>query len=328
MLLQDRAMSSAQQGRAMQNVMYNMDGSLKAAFMTEFLWDNGATLNVAFLGGSQDKKDWVKKIVKNYLEPYVNLTFNFVDGANGDIRISFDPYGGAWSYLGTQVKGISSGQPTMNLGWLDAEGERTPGAGSGSVIIHEFCHAIGMIHEHQNPRGADQICWNKDEVYASLSGPPNNWSRTTIDHNMFAQYDIDTINGSNYDPYSIMHYIFPKTWFTEGAGCAPYVGSYNKYLSQLDSDWLGKMYPSDSPNPPPPSPDTFDPDVKAGTNDNILSGKTTKQKLAMALMAIATVLILVGAYFMIATEIKKSGYLFGVSAIILGILAGIMYKKE
>ena len=51
------------------------------------------------------------------------------------------------------------------------------------MILHEFGHALGLIHEHQNPIQA--IDWNKPAVIADLSGPPNNWDRDTIEHNMF-----------------------------------------------------------------------------------------------------------------------------------------------
>ena len=37
--------------------------------------------------------------------------------ADTQIRIAFDPNNGAWSYVGTDCKGIPRNMPTMNLGF-------------------------------------------------------------------------------------------------------------------------------------------------------------------------------------------------------------------
>ena len=36
----------------------------------------------------------------------------------------------------------------MNYGWIDAD---SPEEELRSVVLHEFGHALGLIHEHQNP---------------------------------------------------------------------------------------------------------------------------------------------------------------------------------
>lgn len=115
----------------------------------------------------------------------------------------------------------------MNFGWVD-EG----------VILHEFGHMIGMIHEHQNPRD-NPIQWNKPVVNAALSGPPNLWDQDTIDHNMYAKYDVNQINGSALDPKSVMLYSFPATWTTSGFHTEP-----NEVLSAVDKEFGKRVYPS------------------------------------------------------------------------------------
>lgn len=37
------------------------------------------------------------------------------------------------------------------------------------LVPHEFGHAVGLIHEHQNPEGG--VPWSRDAVVADLSGP-------------------------------------------------------------------------------------------------------------------------------------------------------------
>jgi len=121
----------------------------------------------------------------------------------------------------------------MNYGWLDPsssdeEVER--------VVLHEFGHALGLIHEHQNPGG--QINWNRRQVIEELSGPPNNWPLEVIDHNMFEPYDRQETNFTALDPQSIMMYPIPQSWTTDGFS----VG-LNSQLSTQDKTFIRQQYP-------------------------------------------------------------------------------------
>ncbi len=121
----------------------------------------------------------VKKVVRDRIQPIVGLKFVFVP-SGGEVRIGFDPYGGCWSLVGTDcIK--SNERTTMNFGWLDA-----------ATIVHEFCHALGMIHEHQNPKN-NPIKWNKPVVYSELQRT-NNWDKSQTDHNMFKKYVVVCFN--------------------------------------------------------------------------------------------------------------------------------------
>jgi len=124
----------------------------------------------------------------------------------------------------------------MNYGWLeddsaDDEYER--------VVVHEFGHAIGAIHEHQNPKAA--LNWNKPEVYRVFSGPPNFWSKADIDHNILKRYSSITTNSSKFDAKSIMLYAFPGGLFKDGLGTES-----NRKLSATDKSFIKKMYPKTS----------------------------------------------------------------------------------
>lgn len=55
------------------------------------------------------------------------------------------------------------------------------------------------------------------QVIRSLSGPPNYWDLDRIENNMFKRYKRTDLDGSLYDPKSIMHYrywICPWTYVT------------------------------------------------------------------------------------------------------------------
>jgi hypothetical protein len=194
-------------------------------------WPNGSTLRVSFLEGTASQQALVKEFTPTWSE-YANLKFEFGFDPDADIRIAFQSTDGAWSYVGTDCSDIPLDQPTMNLGWQD-EG----------VILHEFGHALGMIHEHQSPAGGIQ--WNKPVVYRELGGPPNNWPKSVVDHNMFDTYDRDQTQFTELDPRSIMMYSFPARW-TLNDFSAP----ENTELSEKDKNFIGSaaVYPK-APGP-------------------------------------------------------------------------------
>jgi hypothetical protein len=111
------------------------------------LWMNGTTLRVRFLGGTAAQQATAREQALWWTQ-FANLKFEFGNAPDSEIRVTFDQNDGAWSYVGTDNRGIPTDQPTMNLGFLD-----------GGTAGHEFGHAIGLAHEHQNPAGG--IEWNE-----------------------------------------------------------------------------------------------------------------------------------------------------------------------
>jgi hypothetical protein len=141
--------------------------------------------------------------------PLVNLKFNFFDPTDpsrktlfnpnlADIRINFDPQGGAWSLLGTDSLSEKKHVETMNFGWFDVP-----------TTLHEFCHALGMVHEHSNPNGKP-INWAVCHV-THWANDTQGWDADTIKENIIEKYKAEQINGSEFDPQSIMLYFFPGT---------------------------------------------------------------------------------------------------------------------
>lgn len=202
------------------------DDVLEAIIVFKKLWVNGSKLRVRFMGGTPAQQAKAKEQAQWWI-PHANLSFEFNNAPDAEIRIAFDSSDGAWSYIGTDCQGIPSNQPTMNLGFLD-----------GGTAAHEFGHAIGLAHEHQNPEGG--IVWNEEVVIRDLSGPPNNWTEAQIRHNVLEKYAADQIRGTKFDPDSIMLYFFPGTWVKSGIGTKA-----NDVLSDLDKAFIAseKAYP-------------------------------------------------------------------------------------
>jgi len=210
----------------------------RAALLKEAFWGPNPTITIAFLDGDSVLRQGVADAAKLWItDGGARVTFSFltaagVDPHTADVRIAFRPGLGSWSYLGTQCQQIARKEPTMNYGWLDA-GSSTSEV--RSVVLHEFGHALGLIHEHQNPEKG--IKWNEAAVKADLSGPPNNWDDATIKNNIFKKYDKDAVVATSTDPKSIMMYQIPKRWTLDG-----FSTGFNDTLSPMDKQLIREKY--------------------------------------------------------------------------------------
>lgn len=209
-------------------------GADRAALVRGAQWDPGSVITISFLDGDPAVQERVRAVAQQWVTPgMANLTLDFRRETNTLVRISFR-FSGSWSTIGTTCRQVTNrAEPTMNYGWLapsssDAEVER--------VVLHEFGHALGLIHEHQNPGGTIQ--WNRRQVIEELSGPPNNWPLEVIEHNMFEPYDRRETNFTALDPQSIMMYPIPRSWTTDGFS----VG-LNSQLSAQDKAFIQQQYP-------------------------------------------------------------------------------------
>jgi hypothetical protein len=215
--------------------MLGTPGTNKAALIKGAKWNPGDVISVSFLDGDAGVQAKVKAVAQQWTGANMaNLTLDFRQGTTDTLlRISFR-YQGSWSVIGTTCKQITDKtQPTMNFGWLrpstsDDEVRR--------VVLHEFGHALGLVHEHQNPGGV--IHWNREQVINDLSGYPNYWSLDVIDLNMFRTYSTAETNFSALDKDSIMMYPIPDKWTTDGFS----VG-LNSALSSTDKQFIAQQYP-------------------------------------------------------------------------------------
>jgi len=208
-------------------------GGQKAALLLGAKWPVGGTITIRFLDGAPELQERVRMVAEEWTR-LANLEFAWRKQGPTDIRIAFTQGNGSWSYLGNQCKRIVEPQPTMNYGWL------TPTSSDDElrrVVLHEFGHALGLIHEHQNPKGGG-IVWNRDAVVRDLQGPPNNWDEAAIDNNMFKKYLDEEIAGTKPDATSIMMYPIPRAWTKDGTQAG-----LNSELSQKDKDFIKDAYP-------------------------------------------------------------------------------------
>ena len=214
---------------------------LKMAIFTGKRWDNGRKIGVRFLDGSPKQRLLTQKFATAWSK-YANVNFDFNAGSKAEIRVSFAADPGSWSAVGTDClvrAAFPANEATMNFGWLR---DGTDLIEWRRVVTHEFGHALGAIHEHQNPSGG--IKWNLAAVYKTFSGPPNNWSKDEIDVNIVQKYSIAQLNATKFDIKSIMLYSFPANLIIGGQATPN-----NTDLSSGDKKFIGQMYPKQAAAP-------------------------------------------------------------------------------
>jgi serralysin len=214
------------------------DFNTKAALLNGARWNAGDVIKVAFLEGDASLRQAVREVAEGWVGPdMARLTLAFVESGPAEVRIAFQQGNGSWSHLGTECRKIPEGEPTMNYGWLTPESSPEE---IRRVVLHEFGHALGLIHEHQNPKGG--IEWDEPAVIADLSGPPNFWDEATIRHNVLDHYEPGAVTGTEVDPKSIMMYPIPATW-TNGR----FSSDLNGDLSATDVEFIRGAYPQAVP---------------------------------------------------------------------------------
>jgi hypothetical protein len=195
-------------------------------------------------------------------------------GAKGTISLTFGTTNcqgcdidAAWSLIGSQS---NSQNISMNLGFIDPPNkdftfkgenfplelfanehrnfEEKPNFRAGATVIHEFCHALGMLHEHQNNLNSSNSIHLNPQAVIEYYTENNLGGQEAATINVLDWYsDVSLYEGSKYDPDSIMLYPLPDSFIKPGY---PNPTKGNFTLSQLDKQWLMKEYPLSSKNYP------------------------------------------------------------------------------
>jgi hypothetical protein len=198
------------------------------------LFSDGSTVWHTWVG-AEAQRAVVRRGFKAWKDVGIGIDFQEVnDREEAEIRISFMRGDGAWSWLGREILEHGPNEPVMNFGWdLTLPGEL-------DTAIHEIGHALGFPHEHQNPKAG--IEWDEDAVYAALAEPPNEWSQETTFWNIIRKLPANEVEGTTWDPDSVMHYPFEKNLIKKPeqykVGLQPAGG-----LSAKDKAWSKSLYP-------------------------------------------------------------------------------------
>lgn len=209
----------------------------RMAVVTSKKWGSGFTLRCRFLDGSAKMQKKVRTLARGW-EKFANIKLKFVTKGPEEVRISFYADAGSWSAVGRDALNAEyfpAHQPTMNFGWVRDDSDPVE---DKAVILHEFGHALGCIHEHQAPTFDRK--WNKAQVMKYFQGPPNYWDADAIKSNVLSKYSPKGIKATRFDAKSIMLYAFDAELFSDGRGPT----NENVQLSATDQAMINQMYPS------------------------------------------------------------------------------------
>lgn len=197
------------------------------------LWNIGSTLRFYFLDGEEPEKNIVRAAINQWAE-HVNLTFTESASPDAEIRISFNQ-SGSWSSVGTDALGIPNGEPTLNYGYLHYYFKDRNAAMQNA--LHEFGHALGLVHEFQNPSAGEMFDRKATLAYFKLA--PNHWSETKIMESVLNKFSEIEYPGSRvYDPESIMNLYFSRSLLLPGKETRP-----GSALSKSDKAYVSSLYP-------------------------------------------------------------------------------------
>ena len=220
------------------------------------LWTNGTVLhyyffdqptdgrNISLSDGTSEwrawtadetQKDVVRRAFGNWKDLGIGLEFEEVESRDeAELRIGFEEGDGSWCYIGREMLNQGRDKRTTNFGWDLTPPEEI------DTAMHEIGHAMALEHEHQNPNSG--IEWDEVAVYEYFAGRPNWWSRDDTYYNVIKRISPDEIQGSSWDPNSIMEHQFvphlikrpEEYWET---GLTPAGG-----LSERDKAWVKHFY--------------------------------------------------------------------------------------
>jgi len=193
--------------------------------------DGMVALSVQFLGGGKVQRQQAFKRFSRIDAIADGLQVRLASpGEVGDIRCAFG-CSGHWSFLGKAAKTIGRDKATMNLE-LDAFASEQEW---DRVATHEFCHAIGIEHEHQHPDA--NIPWDVPAVegfYRTTQG----WSTRETHFQVIDRKTVPNAWKTAFDKGSIMLYpILPQ--HTKGQLSV----GWNTRLSPLDIEMIRRIFP-------------------------------------------------------------------------------------
>jgi hypothetical protein len=241
-------------------------GALSQLYAGSRRWEPGRVLRVCMFSGNEVVATLVRQAANEWND-YSSVKLDFGPAPRGynclspgaghfQVRIGFSGQG-YWSALGNDSEiRLDAYAPSMNLQGFNRlySPDRMPASAvlaqaepyHVATIKHEFGHALGLLHEHQNPALSctDEIKWTgSGNVYEYYARPPNGWSTDQVQRNLgfIGQTDPDFVAGAS-DSKSIMMYALPAAVLKQGTASPCFV-PVRYAISDKDKLIVAQIYP-------------------------------------------------------------------------------------
>ena len=197
-------------------------GAASAAAIVHKIWSK-SRLQASFVDANHyDPTGLIRSRIRTVVQKWSDaslggINFDWIDQMqyDSDIRISLAPDGTFWSLVGTDTRMSGSNLVTLNLGFNNSEYYASDDTSNFYVrefqrlVLHEFGHALGFIHEHLSPKS--QIRFNEPAAIAYFR--ENGLGHLTDDQirEQVLTPDPEAENLTEFDLKSVMLYPFPAS---------------------------------------------------------------------------------------------------------------------
>ena len=203
-----------------------------AAATTKYWHSGGVMLTVGFL--DNPPADLRTRILKhmNAWDKTAKVKFTQTK-TDPQVRIARVAGDGYWSYVGTDILGIKTDEPTMNLYSFSMQ---TPESEYKRVVRHETGHTMGFVHEHMRKVLVAKI--DPEKAYAYFLAN-DGWSKEVVDQQVLTPIEESSLTGTNPpDPNSIMCYQLPGSITKDSK---PIIGGVD--IDPTDYKFAATLYP-------------------------------------------------------------------------------------